>query len=118
MSAAILAVLFDADGVVFRTFDESSGLYLWKATAHEDIGLTEDQIGICFEKGFIDVITGKIGTMEYFEKVFETEPYKHSRVNAAQFVDYWLTKDSRVNEDTIAIVDLRFRDIWLQTKKP
>ena len=98
----ICAVLFDADGVVFNHLDDH-GAVLWRKTSEEDIGLSESDIGKCFKTGFSDVLTGETETLGYFERVFESEPYKSCRVNAAGFIDYWLSKDSSLNSDTLAI---------------
>ena len=104
MSEPILAVLFDAGGVLFRSFDDK-GRFLWTLNSLNDIGLTEEQIGASFKTGFSDVLTGKVGTLDYFEKVFENEPYKSAPVTTEEFVEYWLEKDANVNIDTLALAD-------------
>ena len=108
---AIRAVLFDAGGVVLRNRD-NEGRILWTLDAFEDLGLTEDDIRTCYvgngtegRGGFSEVLTGKLDTLEYFEKVFEKEPFKSSRVNAQEFVNYWLDKDSLIDFRTLALVD-------------
>ena len=104
MTSPILAVLFDADGVIFN-FKDEQGDILWTKNAKQDIGLSGTQIGELFTTSFIDVLIGKSDTLAHFERHFENEPFKSAPVNAGEFIKYWLSKDCNINQATLALAD-------------
>lgn len=61
----IKAIIFDVDGVLFKTYDEN-GDFLWIRSTKEDLGLSLDHLSIIFSEKWGDITKGKLGINSVF----------------------------------------------------
>ena len=73
----IKAIIFDVDGVVFKTHDES-GNYLWSQSIQEDLGLTSKHFSVVFSEKWESIIRGKIKLDAHLHAIFQ-EPSTPTR---------------------------------------
>ncbi len=51
----IKAIIFDADGVLFKAHDKS-GKYLWSRRIKEDLGLTSQHLSVIFSEKWEEIV--------------------------------------------------------------
>lgn len=71
----IKAIIFDVDGVVFKTHDER-GNYLWSRTVKKDLGLTSEHFSRIFSEKWTDIITGKIDLRRHLDVLFKEKLFE------------------------------------------
>ena len=71
----IKAIIFDVDGVVFKTHDES-GNYLWSQSVKEDLGLTSKHFSLIFSEKWESIIRGKITLENHLHGIFQEILFK------------------------------------------
>ncbi|HAX91305.1 MAG TPA: hypothetical protein DCY07_03740 [Rhodospirillaceae bacterium] len=86
-------ILWDADGVLFDTFD-AEGNFRWAATIEADLGISPACLHEIFHGRWEDVLRGLKHEEDHIAEVFE----KHE-VNTSPhiFMTYWLGRDNVVN---------------------
>lgn|GEM_PF-6938300 len=99
----IKAVVFDVDGVVFRSLNEN-GKYLWSRTAKEDLGLTKDHFRKIFSSNWDDVVCGNIETIDHLRCVFQDPLFTPLSITPESYIDYWLKNDNFIDWDVIDFV--------------
>ena len=97
-STKIKAIIFDVDGVIFKTHDEN-GNYLWSQSAKEDLGLTSKHFSIIFSEKWESIIRGKIKLDAYLHAIFQEKLFKDLCITPQQYIRYWLTHDHQVNQN-------------------
>jgi putative hydrolase of the HAD superfamily len=97
-------VLFDVDGVLVHGYHAKPELQQnWDETLLDDLGVDPAR----FSREFIydifvkQVIIGRMGLVEALDRVLPLRGYKGATLD---FVGYWLSHDSRLNEDLLALV--------------
>ena len=101
----IKAIIFDVDGVVFKTHDES-GNYLWSQSVKEDLGLTSKHFSLIFSEKWESIIRGKIKLDTHLQSVFQEKLFKDLSITPERYIHYWLTHDHHVNYDILGSVHL------------
>lgn len=96
----INAIICDVDGVLIRSTDEH-GKFLWSQNAKTHLGLTTEHFKQIFSEEWEKVTRGQISSQEHFQRVFEKESFRDLDVDAAQFIHYWLTNDSNLDNSVI-----------------
>ena len=99
----IKAIIFDVDGVVFKTHDES-GNYLWSQRVKEDLGLTSKHLSIIFSEKSENIIRGTIKLDTHLHAIFQEKLFKDLGITLEQYIQYWLTHDHHVNYDILDLV--------------
>jgi FMN phosphatase YigB (HAD superfamily) len=100
---AIHAVIFDVDGVIYNSLDENKN-FLWTTTLYDDTKLTSTHIIQIFGEKWRDVLTGKIDAYTHIRQCFQSMHFKSITLSPEEFIDYWLIKDSYLNNEVIDIV--------------
>lgn len=95
-------VLFDVDGVLVDGFNAPfPRRFLWSEKLEEDIGLSPDVLNQQFFPNFFpDVLLGKVELATALSSFLEGVG---SSVVPEDLIEYWLEKDSRVNETALAL---------------
>lgn len=99
----IKAIIFDVDGVIFKTHD-ASGNYLWSQNVKEDLGLTSKHFSLIFSEKWESIIRGKIDLSDHLVGIFEKELFKNIAITPKQYVQYWLSHDHHINEEILHLV--------------
>ena len=99
----IKAIIFDVDGVVFKTHDES-GNYLWSQNVKEDLGLTPKHFSVIFSEKWESIIRGKIKLDAHLHAIFQEKLFKDLAITPEQYIQYWLSNDHHVNQDILDFV--------------
>lgn len=99
----IKAIIFDVDGVVFKTYDEH-GSYLWSRNIKEDLGITQKHFSFIFSKKWEDIIRGKKDLHSHLQTVFKEELFKNLEISPIQYIHYWLSNDHQVNQEVLSLV--------------
>ncbi len=95
-------VLFDVDGVLIDGFHaDPSKRVLWTRDLEEDLGLSVDLLEeVFFQKFFPSIILGKVsledGLSDFLTQIGST-------LLAEDVIEYWLEKDSCINEDALSL---------------
>lgn len=93
--------VWDADGVLFRTFD-AAGRFAWSARIKEDLGISGAVLKEVFGPLWNEVLCGRAEARDHVSDVF-------GRLGVAvpvdSFLAYWLEKDSVVNDAVLRFVD-------------
>lgn len=100
----IKAIIFDVDGVVFKTHDES-GNYLWSQSVKEDLGLTSKHFSLIFSEKWESIIRGKIKLDAHLHSVFQEKLFKDLGITPEQYIHYWLAHDHQVNQSVLDLVN-------------
>jgi len=87
-------ILWDADGVLFDTFD-GNGAFRWAATVGPDLGLDEACVRDIFSGEWRDVLRGLKTEEDHVADVFERRGID---LAPRAFLSYWLSRDMFVNE--------------------
>jgi putative hydrolase of the HAD superfamily len=103
MTQNLKAIIFDVDGVVFKSLD-SDGKYLWSKTIKEDLGLRREHFQKIFSKQWDCVTKGKIDTKDYLSEVFKDEIFANLNLTVEGYIDYWLSHDNYVDQEIINFV--------------
>ena len=96
----IKAIVFDVDGVIFKTHDENER-YLWSRTAKEDLGLTKNHFKEIFSSNWEDVARGKLETIQYLQQTFKKPVFNDINITPIEYISYWLSKDCHINWDVV-----------------
>ena len=90
---AIKALMVDVDGVIVDGRPED-GLH-WQTSVEQDFGFTPEQLNqVFFAPHWEDIIVGRAGLMERLPGALQQiAPH----VSPAEFLSYWLEKDSRLS---------------------
>jgi hypothetical protein len=86
-------VIWDADGVLFNTFDER-GKFRWSKTIAEDLKVDTGVFAHIFSSAWEDVLRGALDTRTHIAAALREVG---SAVSADDYIAYWLEKDSSVN---------------------
>ena len=86
-------IVWDADGVLFNTFDKS-GEFQWSKTIVEDLKIDAMVLAHIFSADWSNVLRGTRDTRAH---ISEALLVCNSPISADEFIDYWLEKDSNVN---------------------
>lgn len=103
MLKQIKAIIFDVDGVIFKTHHPDGG-YLWSRTIKADLGLTKKHFQKIFSPAWDDVIRGKLDTVAHLQKVFQDPMFHEINLKPEQFFSYWFAHDKYVKQDILALV--------------
>ena len=112
----IKAIVFDVDGVVFKTHHEN-GSYLWSRSVKEDLGLTSKHFSIIFSEKWDRIIRGKIDLGEHLQAIFQEESFKDLTITPQQYVQYWLSHGHHVNQDILSLVESLENPCYLGTNQ-
>lgn len=99
----IKAIIFDADGVLFKAHDET-GRYLWSRSIKEDLGLTSQHFSGIFSEKWEDIIRGKGTLVAHLYNLFQEKSFKDLGITPDKYIQYWLTHDHCVNHDILDLV--------------
>lgn len=97
------AIIFDVDGVVFKTHNEDSK-YLWSRTIKKDLGITSQHFSEIFSDKWIDILTGKITFKKHLNDVVKKDLFKEINFSPEKYIDYWLAKDHNLNLGLLEVV--------------
>jgi len=86
-------IVWDADGVLFNTFDKS-GEFQWSKTIVEDLKIDATVLAHIFSADWDNVLRGTRDTRAH---ICEALKVCDSPISADEFIGYWLEKDSDVN---------------------
>jgi putative hydrolase of the HAD superfamily len=90
-------IIWDADGVLFNTFDEY-GRFQWSKTIVEDLKIDFAVVDHIFS-GWDDVLRGTRDTRTH---IVEALASRGSTITPDDYITYWLEKDSSVNWEVAA----------------
>jgi len=96
-ASIIDTIIWDADGVLFNTFDEH-GRFLWSKTIVEDLKIDIAVLDHIFA-GWDDVLRGTRDTRAH---IVEALAASGSTITPDDYITYWLEKDSSVNWEVAA----------------
>jgi putative hydrolase of the HAD superfamily len=96
-TSIIDTIIWDADGVLFNTFDEH-GKYLWSKTIAEDLKIDIAVLDHIFA-GWNEVLRGTRDTRMH---IVEALAISGSTITPDDYISYWLEKDSSVNWEVAA----------------
>lgn len=99
----IKAIIFDADGVLFKAHDKS-GNYLWSRRIKEDLGMTSKHFSLIFSDKWESIIRGKIKLDDHLHAIFQEKSFKELGITPEQYIQYWLTHDHHVNQGMLDFV--------------
>ena len=99
----IKAIIFDADGVLFKSHDKS-GKYLWSRRIKEDLGMTSKHFSLIFSDKWESIIRGKIKLDDHLHAIFQEKSFKELGITPEQYIQYWLTHDHHVNQGILDFV--------------
>lgn len=99
----IKAIIFDVDGVIFKTHD-ASGNYLWSQNIKRDLGLTSKHFSVIFSEKWERIIRGKINLGEHLHIIFQEKLFKDLDITPEKYIQYWLTHDHQINKDILDLV--------------
>jgi putative hydrolase of the HAD superfamily len=96
-------IFFDVDGVLIKGFSATAGERLrWDKDLRRDLGIDPDLLNaVFFERLFDDVITGRRDLEKALQDILPELGYQGM---PQTLIDYWLDKDSILNEETLNIV--------------
>jgi len=94
----VKAIVWDADGVLFNTFDEQ-GRFRWSRTIVDDLAVDPKIFAHVFSAGWDEVLRGTRDTRTH---IAEALAAAESTVSAEKYIAYWLAKDSSVNWEVAA----------------
>jgi putative hydrolase of the HAD superfamily len=97
-TSAIDTIIWDADGVLFNTFDER-GKFRWSKTITEDLKIDTAVFAHIFSADWDDVLRGTRDTRTHIAEVLAASG---STITADDYIAYWLEKDSSVNWEIAA----------------
>lgn len=96
-TSIIDTIIWDADGVLFNTFDEY-GRFLWSKTIVDDLKIDIAVLDQIFS-GWDDVLRGTRDTRTHIVEALATSG---STIPPDDYITYWLEKDSSVNWEVAA----------------
>jgi putative hydrolase of the HAD superfamily len=96
-TSIIDTIIWDADGVLFNTFDEY-GQFLWSKTIVDDLKIDIAVLDQIFS-GWDDVLRGTRDTRTHIVEALATSG---STIPPDDYITYWLEKDSSVNWEVAA----------------
>ncbi len=96
-SSDIKAIIFDVDGVLFKTYDQNKN-FLWSSTIKQDLGLTSEHLSVIFSHKWYDIIRGKIDLSEHLNSVFQEKLFQDLAITPKKYIEYWLSKDNHINQ--------------------
>lgn len=100
-SGSAKAIIFDVDGVLMNSVDES-GRFLWSKTAKQDLGLETTHFKQIFSDEWTKATRGQIDTKDHLDRVFKE---LNIDITSNTFIDYWLSRDNHVDQDVLKFVD-------------
>lgn len=99
----IKAIIFDVDGVIFKSQNES-GNYLWSQSAKADLGLTSQHFSVIFSEIWESIIRGELNLDAHLKAIFQEKLFKDLNITPEQYVHYWLSHDHHVNREILDLV--------------
>lgn len=99
----IKAIIFDCDGVIFNSHDVD-GKFLWSRNAKQDLGLDIIHFNKIFSSSWLDVIKGKIETIEHLKLIFNDPYFYELNITPEIFIEYWLSNDHSINSEMLNLV--------------
>ena len=99
----INAVIFDVDGVIFKTHDEN-GNYLWSRSIKKDLGLTSNHLSIIFSEKWESIIRGKSDLSKHLYSIFQSKLFKDIAITPEQYIKYWLNNDHHLDQDILHLI--------------
>ncbi|MCE2993533.1 MAG: HAD family hydrolase [Alphaproteobacteria bacterium] len=99
----IQAIIFDVDGVIFKTYDEN-GNFLWCRNIKNDLGLTSKHLSFIFSDKWDSIIRGTIDLNDHLQEVFQHKLFQDLAITQEQYMKYWLSHDHQVNQDILDLV--------------
>lgn len=100
----IKVVIFDLDGVVFKSLDDQ-GKFLWSINLEKDLGLSLHHCHKIYALEWNDVIRGHLETKEHLERVFRDPLFQDLKITPEDYIDYWLSHDSFLDYEMLRFVD-------------
>ncbi len=95
-----MILVLDLDGVVVRGHPEGGR---WDKDLARDLGIDSQRVqALFFASHFKDIVTGRADLMTTLESVW---PQVECEASPRAFVDYWFAKDSRLDDEVLALVD-------------
>ncbi len=92
------AIVWDADGVLFNTFDERGG-FRWSKTIADDLGVNPRIFKHIFSAGWTEVLRGTRNTRTHIADALKASG---CHVPAEDYISYWLAKDCDINWEIAA----------------
>jgi HAD superfamily hydrolase (TIGR01509 family) len=100
---SIKTIIFDVDGVVFNSQDQS-GSYIWLQSIEQDLGITKSHLQILFSPEWENVTKGQINLIDYLKDVFSSTGFSRLNITPEKYIEYWLAKDNNLNHDMLELV--------------
>jgi len=97
-NSTVKVIVWDADGVLFNTFDER-GRFRWSRTIAEDLAFDAKVFPHIFSAQWTEVLRGTRDTRMHIAEALAAEG---SSLSAEEYIDYWLAKDCSVNREVAA----------------
>ncbi|MFH1254533.1 MAG: HAD-IA family hydrolase [bacterium] len=94
------AIVFDVDGVLINSKDES-GKYLWDKNIEKDLGLTTTQTRQIYSGDWALVMKGLLDTRQYFKMMFTK---LNIGLSIDDFIEYWIKHDSNTNTEILQTI--------------
>lgn len=97
------SVFFDVDGVLIHSLfhPDPARRRRWDRHLLDDLEVAPDQLAGFFDTPFIDVIEGRASIVGALDRFLPTIGYRGSTLD---FLAYWLTRDTELNLQLVAIV--------------
>ncbi len=99
----IKAIIFDVDGVLMHSLDKN-GRFLWLKDIEHDIGLKKSHLEKIFSYEWIDLIKGKVESLNYLQKIWADDSFKDLNLKPEDFINYWLTHDLAINIEMLDLI--------------
>ena len=112
----IKAVIFDVDGVIFKTHDKN-GNYLWSHNIKKDLGLTSKHFSVMFSERWGDIIRGRIDLSEHLQAVFQEKLFENLAITPKRYIQYWLSHDHHVNQEILNLIEGLITPCYLGTNQ-
>lgn len=94
-------IIWDADGVLFHTFDPD-GAFIWSKDIYNDLGISETVLCDIFSGRWSEALIGEISEKEHIQSVF----IKHDlSIDPDVFIEYWLLKDRNMNDRLFSVLN-------------
>src|ERR1700687_5543034 len=116
MMEMVKAIIFDVDGVIFKSQDQN-GKYLWSRNLKQDLGLGKQHCQLIYSDAWNMVTRGKIDTKDHLKNVFSDPIFDGLEITSEIFINYWLSYDNYVNTDMIEIVQSLKIPVFLGTNQ-
>jgi putative hydrolase of the HAD superfamily len=97
------AVFFDVDGVLLHSLFHAdlARRRRWDTHLLEDMGVDPEAFARFFDPSFGEVIAGRVSLVTALERFLPTVGYRGTPLD---FIAYWLSRDTHVNHQLLALI--------------